>query len=200
MSQLAESEGRSPFHRANSLSDLLRWDDLDFVRCAYVTILGRQPDMSGQTDYAQRLRAGESKLDILWQLRRSPEAKQHDPGIAGLDHVLRRAAWQRRPFLGALSRFLRADADGHSRTDRALRSLMNAASVHERYLRVLVDRSAINLASSGDNNTTAIVQAGQGAESATVGAVEGRAPVDTPELNHLRQKRMMGRFADDIWR
>lgn len=83
-----------PYHRADSLEQLCRYCDLDFVRCAYVTILGRQPDPTGEQYYVERLRAGISKCQILWQLRRSKEGKAHDPGIAGLDRTLRQARGQ----------------------------------------------------------------------------------------------------------
>ena len=86
--------GRNPYLRANSLDELLAWNDLDFIRCAYVTLLGRQPDHQGESYYAERLRRGHSKMDVLWQLRQSTEARSHDPGIAGLDRALRRSrAW-----------------------------------------------------------------------------------------------------------
>jgi FkbM family methyltransferase len=93
---------RDPCHRANSLQELLSWDGAEFVRCAHVTILGRQPDTEGEVYYEDRIRRGHSKLEILWQIRRSVEASEHDPGIAGLDRALKRAAWARRPFIGPL--------------------------------------------------------------------------------------------------
>ncbi len=92
-------EARNPYLRANSLPELLAWDDVNFVRCAYVTILGRQPDAVGEAYYTARVRGGRSKKEILWQLRKSSEGRQHDPGIAGLDRALKAARWQRlKPF------------------------------------------------------------------------------------------------------
>lgn len=75
----------NPYLRANSLPELLEWEDVDFVRCAYVTILGRQPDPIGEASYTALLRGGSSKMEILWELRRSQEGRTLDPGIAGLD-------------------------------------------------------------------------------------------------------------------
>ena len=49
---------RNPYLRANSLPELLSWHDVDFVRCAYVTVLGRQPDPTGEAYYVDRLRQG----------------------------------------------------------------------------------------------------------------------------------------------
>jgi len=72
------------------LAELVTWDDIDFVRCAYVTVLGRQPDPSGEKHNLQLLRGGASKLRVLAGLRFSDEGKSHDPGIAGFDRQLRR--------------------------------------------------------------------------------------------------------------
>lgn len=91
--------GRNPYLRANSLSELLSWEGVDFVRCAYVTVLGRQPDDAGEAHYTDRLRHGRSKMEVLRDLRRSPEGSKHDPGIAGLDRALKRAHWGRYPVL-----------------------------------------------------------------------------------------------------
>jgi len=90
---------RNPYIRASSLSELLAWDDVDFVRCAYVTILGRQPDPGGEAHYTSRLRQGRSKMEVLRDLRRSPEGPRHDPGISGLDRALKRARWLRYPLI-----------------------------------------------------------------------------------------------------
>jgi hypothetical protein len=97
----------NPYLRANSLPELLAWDDVDFVRCAYVTVLGRQPDPEGETYYTERIRRGHSKMEILWQLRRSAEGPNHDPGIAGFDRALKLAAWARQPIVGWIVRFFR---------------------------------------------------------------------------------------------
>ena len=117
----ASIEARNPFLRANSVEELLSWDDVDFVRCAYVTILGRQPDPEGEDYYAERLRRGYSKMDVLWQLRRSPEGPTHDPGIAGLDRALRRARARSWP-VRALRRVI-------GNTAPSATSLANAAPV-----------------------------------------------------------------------
>ena len=121
-------EVRNPYLRADSLSELLSWDDVDFVRCAYVTILGRQPDATGEHHYTNRLRMGDSKYTILWQLRRSEEGPNHDPGIAGLDRSLKREALRRNRLFGWLVRgFLQGE--GVSKQDRRFRQLQNRLAV-----------------------------------------------------------------------
>lgn len=115
---------RNPYLRANSLAELLAWDDVDFVRCSYVTVLGRQPDADGEANYAYQIRTGRSKLDVLWQLRRSGEGALHDPGIAGLDRRLRRASRARMRVIGAVFRSIYR-LEGDSAADRRQRSMMN---------------------------------------------------------------------------
>jgi hypothetical protein len=175
--------------------DLLSFNDIDFVCCAYVTILGRQPDGPGQAHFLRELRAGVSKLDVLWRLRRAPEAKQHDPGIAGLDRVLKRAKLQRRPLLGAISRFLRCDADGSSQSDRSMRVLMNATFVNQRYLQTIAERvtagpELYGLQSSPSTEATpALVQVDQNLTSDSLGFEQPINTEMTPELDHLRSKK-----------
>ena len=126
-----KGEEKNPYLRADSLVELLEWHDADFVRCAFVTILGRQPDAAGEGHYVGRLRAGHSRLQILSELRKSAEAAQHDPGIAGLDGALRLAALQRMPFLGAIFRLFSKYPDGNARSDRSHRAMLNAAAANQ---------------------------------------------------------------------
>lgn len=203
MIQPPKLESNNPFHRANSLVELLSFDDIDFVRCAYVTILGRHPDLPGQKHFVQEIRAGNSKLELLSRLRQSPEATQHDPGIVGLDRALKRAAWQRRPLLGAISRLLRSDADGSSRSDRSMRMLINATFVEQRYLQTIAELV-------GPASSLSALQVLPSVEPTPVQAPADRGPQSdltrldqaryarSPELNHLRgRKTIIGRLNKD---
>jgi|KBSMisStaDraftv2_1062788.scaffolds.fasta_scaffold09200_2 FkbM family methyltransferase len=123
----------NPYLRANSLPELLLWHDIDFVRCAYVTVLGRQPDPAGEAFYTQRLRGGVSKMTILRELRFSQEAKCHDPGIAGFDKALKRHRNANRPVVGTLLRSL-GGYESDRPTARRARSLEYAIERLERTL------------------------------------------------------------------
>lgn len=113
-----------PYLRAPTFPDLLGWDDVDFVRCAYVTLLGRQPEPAGERFYTALIRTGGSKLLVLNALRRSAEGRAHDPGISGLDRILRRARWEQ-GWAGWLVRLVtRGEGDGP--VWRRHRSLLNA--------------------------------------------------------------------------
>ena len=203
MSELPEFERLDPFHRANSLAELLSFNDLDFVRCAYVTVLGRQPDLPGQEHFVQQIRAGFSKYDVLDQLRRSPEAKHHDPGIGGFDRSLKRAAWERRPLLGAISRLLRADADGQSRTDKMMRALVNAAWVNHHDLQAISERLGVMPAATGlDASLSTSAPSSRPVDEPqrydTVRAGQDRNVARTPDLDHLRKKNVIGRYVGDV--
>ena len=124
----ANANGRNPYLRANSLAELLSWHDIDFVRCAYVTMLGRQPDPEGEAYYADRIRCGRSKLEVLWQLRRSSEGPRHDPGISGLDRALKIAALRRNRLVGWIARLFYG-GEGTTGADENLRQIQNLLAV-----------------------------------------------------------------------
>ena len=128
-----ESSARNPYHRAESLGDLLDWNDVDFVRCAYVTVLGRQPDAAGEAHYTRRLRSGHAKLEILWQLRKSKEALNHDPGIAGFDRLLKRARLERAALVGPIVRLFTGGEgnDARWRRHRALLNQLERQAAHQ---------------------------------------------------------------------
>jgi hypothetical protein len=108
---------------------LFAWDDVAFVRCAFVTVLGRQPDTEGEAYYTDRIRRGHSKMEILWQLRTSAEAARHDPGIAGFDRALRKSRWER-GRMGWLIRFF-TRGEGDSAALRRHRMLINELGRNE---------------------------------------------------------------------
>jgi hypothetical protein len=123
---------RNPLERASSLAELLAWHDEDFVRCAYVTMLGRRPDEVGEWHYVEQVRQGKARLQVLSELRRSLEGQRHDPGIAGLDRALKRAAFIRLPVVGLLFSLFRRGVDLDDRRAREHRAQLNAATL-ERY-------------------------------------------------------------------
>lgn len=107
--------------RAYSLAELCAHEHSEFIRSAYLTVLGRLPDADGMEFYRRRLVDGVSKLTILNQLRRSAEGARHDPGIAGFDRALRRHRQGNIPFVGRFIRlFTRVEADDErARGERA---------------------------------------------------------------------------------
>jgi FkbM family methyltransferase len=127
------NEQSNPYLRANSLPQLLNWEDQDFVRCAFVTVLGRQPDAAGENYYLDRIRNGHSKLEVLWQLRQSAEGRRHDPGIAGFDRALKRAAWSRKRLIGMPMRAIMG-GEVDDRIERMRRSLKNELRIIRKHV------------------------------------------------------------------
>lgn len=70
---------------AQSLQEILAFDDQSFIYCAYRTILKRDPDETGMPYYLGRLRGGENKLQILNELRHSVEGRKAETNIIGLE-------------------------------------------------------------------------------------------------------------------
>ncbi len=119
----------SPFMSADespitSVPRLLAPHDAEFIRVAYQAILGRAPDPEGGTYYLGRLRAGTHKLEILKQLRRSPEGRNFIPGVAGLDRAIRRHRIANLPLVGPIIRTFNR-SDGNSAVERQLRVILN---------------------------------------------------------------------------
>ena len=82
------SEQDAP-EQANSLAELLSSDNEEFVRLAYLTVLGRPADAEGEAYYTDRIRRGFTKMEVLDQLRKGDEAKRVPP-LPDLEAALRR--------------------------------------------------------------------------------------------------------------
>jgi GT2 family glycosyltransferase/glycosyltransferase involved in cell wall biosynthesis len=89
-----------PAPRMDEVSELLQLEDAAFLRHAYLAILGREPDQEGMAHYLGRLRVGADKLQILGQLRSSPEGTKAIPRLRGIDEVLRKERRRAWPLLG----------------------------------------------------------------------------------------------------
>ena len=108
-----------------SVPQLLALHDVEFIRTAYEVVLGRAPDPEGGAYYRNRLRSGVHKLEILSQLRRSPEGRLFTPGVAGFDRAVRQYRLSNLPLLGPLlAIFIRGERN--TRTAVALRRMEQA--------------------------------------------------------------------------
>jgi hypothetical protein len=183
---------RNPLERASSLTELLAWHDEDFVRCAYVTLLGRRPDELGEWHYVEQLRQGKARLQILSELRFSTEGQKHDPGIAGLDRALRRAALIRLPLIGKLFGLFRRGMELDDRRAREHRATLNAITL-ERY-----QMYGIQLRLQGIEWALGQqVQAEQGQAASLAHALTGPVATShetTPGLEHVGVQSPLARF------
>jgi hypothetical protein len=108
---------------ASSLQELCAHEGSDFIRSAYLTVLGRLPDEEGFGFYFGRLNAGFSKASILYQLRKSSEARRHDPGIAGFDRALKKHRRGNVAVIGPIYRMV-TKGESDSPAARQQRALM----------------------------------------------------------------------------
>ena len=95
---LAPSASRPRMHEP-TLGQLLALGDQDFLRKAYLTVLGRPADEEGLRHYAQRLAAGASRLQVLRELRRSPEGRRAGRPVPLLPAEVRGRWWHRVPVM-----------------------------------------------------------------------------------------------------
>ena len=77
---------------ASSVEELLSLHDEEFVRCAYLTLLGRSPDPSGLTHYLGLVRNGVAKGRIVAGIARSPEGREKATNLPRL----RETMWRHR--------------------------------------------------------------------------------------------------------
>lgn len=86
----------------SALQAILAQDGAEFVRCAYVALLGREPDSVGGARYLARLCAGVPKLQILGELEQSAESRRLEVVIPGLRRAFALQKLERWPALGGL--------------------------------------------------------------------------------------------------
>jgi FkbM family methyltransferase len=119
-----QTTSSSPPPVALTMPELLARYDVDFVECAYRTLLGRAPDPEGLSYYLGRLRTGVPKMRTVMQLCESHEGKTHAAKVSGLDNALRQFRRQERPVLGWFVRQFE-HREGINSVDRQLRTLDN---------------------------------------------------------------------------
>lgn len=117
--------------RADSLSELFSFADREFVRRAYLTLLGRTPDVDGEQRFTGQLRAGLSRTQILLALGSSQEARQSPVELPGLRRRLILARLFKLPGLRRLAN-LGTGEYSNSRRAKAKRRLENeVARLHK---------------------------------------------------------------------
>jgi hypothetical protein len=103
-------DGSAP--QVTHINDLLELDGVDFVKAAYVSLLGREVDAEGGANYLKRLREGWSRMSVVKGLCASDEGKAHGNALPGLAKALQRynkaqrrswGGWYHRSVLGVES-------------------------------------------------------------------------------------------------
>jgi len=122
--------------QVSTLPALLALDDTEFVRAAYLELLGREGDDTGLEHFTRRLREGEDKRRLIADLALSEEGRRRQqrlPGLAELAqaHAARVAPWPHRAARAVLRRL---GAPSREPVERALRAADNRLYRLERVL------------------------------------------------------------------
>ena len=107
---------------------LLALGDEDFVRQAYLLVLGREADPGGRDNYLGAVRGGADKAQLVAQLALSDEGQQRHVSVPGLDTLLQaQPPIGPPPLLQRVMRRLLAPLRGPSPEplERALRAIDN---------------------------------------------------------------------------
>jgi len=106
---LATVSWDGPVFEVADIQELLELEGADFVKAAYVALLGRGADVDGGNNYLKRLRDGWSRMSVIKGLHHSEEGKAFGQKLPGLAKALQRynkaqrrswGGWYHRSVLG----------------------------------------------------------------------------------------------------
>ena len=86
-SSFALPAGAPQSNMAGSVHELLAFTGDQFVRKAYLALLGREADPTGLQYYTERLARGDSREQIIADLHADPEGQAYGGRIAGLEEL-----------------------------------------------------------------------------------------------------------------
>jgi hypothetical protein len=115
-----------------TLQDLLKLHDEDFVRSAYLTILGRSADPEGLDHYLTQVRAGTNRAAIIADLAESTEGKRNGTQLIGLENVIAKYGSGARSIWARLFKLIRTGRI--QSTERQFRIIENRLYVFEQQL------------------------------------------------------------------
>jgi GT2 family glycosyltransferase/SAM-dependent methyltransferase/glycosyltransferase involved in cell wall biosynthesis len=95
---------RSEAELPRDVIELLELDDREFIRSAYKVLLLREPDQGGFSNYLQKLRAGEGKLEVLRDLKNSLEGRSKASEFPRLSDRLKGLWWRQIPIVSSIAR------------------------------------------------------------------------------------------------
>ncbi len=101
VSPIADKKDEIEIKDSYELSELLKFHDVDFIKNAYIALLKREADEEGLRRFLEDLRSGrKDKLQILAEIRYSPEGKRVKTKIKGLGKVRFTSKIYKIPVLG----------------------------------------------------------------------------------------------------
>jgi O-antigen biosynthesis protein len=88
--------------KINTVEELLSLDGHDFIKFAYLALLGRKPDATGYAFYMEQLESSGDKTAIICQVGGSSEAKRNPIRLKGIEGFMRRQKWRRLPIIRSM--------------------------------------------------------------------------------------------------
>jgi FkbM family methyltransferase len=152
------SQEFNPVQPARTASDLLCHHDQAFVDCVYKSLLGREPDTEGKRFYLARLRSGISKEEIIAEVSMSPEGRDYNPNLPGLDVELRRYRKMRLPLIGVILRWvdsIRSSRAGAQETRAWENRILTLQELYHLHLRQ-IEQSILELKVKLDRQQSAL--------------------------------------------
>lgn len=135
-----------PVKREYTLHELLGPSDASFVEMAYRVVLRREPDPEGFNYFLHELRSGHTtKVEVLAELRWSPEGMAKQVHIDGLLLPYKLQQWKRKPVIGHVLSWLHGAARLGALFDRHYTiEATQARETHElgRHLNLVMDELA----------------------------------------------------------
>jgi O-antigen biosynthesis protein len=127
-------QSETPVSAANSLTELLQYQAIDFVECVYRTLLKRDPDTEGLQYYLARMLDGTAKIQVLKEISESEEARRIGANLPGLAGSIRRYRLAQKPFFRVLFELF-ANVETNSVRQSRLRAIEQRQYVDGRILR-----------------------------------------------------------------
>jgi len=170
---------------AVSVEELLALRDEAFVRCAFASIAGSEPDARSFDHYLGRIRSGCSRRAVLADIYFSLEMSAGVPMLPGLAHLIRQERLLRVPLLGTA---LRLCGFGGPRIDVEQR-----LAIMENHLELLTN---VVHTSAFSKAIQSLQTSGTEGASPMPTAVEGRQESESSNKNSrsVRQRPIRGAF------
>ena len=125
-----------------TIDEFLQYYDIAFLENVYWAILGRAPDEEGSRINLELLRSGKAtRTEILLALRFSPEGREQNIKISGLEKERTLVRLRRIPIFGPLVGFFYAQATLEKRLNR-LEAQLGKLYYHDSVLRDVVNRKS----------------------------------------------------------
>ena len=133
--------------KAQTITELISYNGYEFIHCAYLSILDRDPDPMGIDYYLKRLCKGIPKLQIIEQIAKSAEASQKNQAIKNIKIFIELQAYTRIPFIGKIVELL-FSLEQTSKNSSRLRGIEQTIHIQTKHLNFQIENLNIAVTAS----------------------------------------------------